>query len=146
MNAIMIYMSGNTVAIFSIMVTAMMFFQPIKALMAINKGTLSRWSWPLVFERLESEDEKIDLTLQKITFCFLNLLVIGMGVYKCGSMGLLPTSTSDWLAFETSPQVKNSRMLFDFGIEHVLSRSYQLSTQVQLFVRCRKYKMKSMTC
>ncbi|KAJ9068029.1 hypothetical protein DSO57_1032912 [Entomophthora muscae] len=96
MNAIMIYMSGNSVAIFSIMVTGMMFFQPIKAIMGINK----------VFERLESEDEKVDLTLQKITFCILNLFVVGMGVYKCASMGLLPTSTSDWLAFEASPEVK----------------------------------------
>jgi hypothetical protein len=38
MNAFMLWMSGNGVQIFSVMITGMLFFQPIKALMGIDSG------------------------------------------------------------------------------------------------------------
>jgi len=38
MNAIMIYMSGNGVQIFSVMITAMLFWQPIKAIFTLNQS------------------------------------------------------------------------------------------------------------
>jgi hypothetical protein len=38
MNAFMLWMSGNGVQIFSVMITGMLFFQPIKALMGIDGG------------------------------------------------------------------------------------------------------------
>ncbi|KAJ3323655.1 hypothetical protein HDV06_001385 [Boothiomyces sp. JEL0866] len=39
------------------------------------------------------------ITLPIIVFAILNLANFGLGVWKCGSMGLLPTTSSDWLAF-----------------------------------------------
>ena len=39
------------------------------------------------------------LFLPKIAFILLQIATMGIGLYKCGSMGLLPTSHSDWLAF-----------------------------------------------
>lgn len=36
MNAIMIYMSGTSLQIFTVMVTAMLFFNPIKAMMQVQ--------------------------------------------------------------------------------------------------------------
>lgn len=36
---------------------------------------------------------------QKIVYIFGNLVGVALALYKCSSMGLLPTHTSDWLAF-----------------------------------------------
>ncbi|CAG8470499.1 8560_t:CDS:2 [Ambispora gerdemannii] len=89
MNAFMLWMSGNGVQIFSVMITGMLFFQPIKALLTIDSA----------FERYESPKNKSRLLLPKITFVLLQLLTMALGLYKCSAMGLLPTATSDWLAF-----------------------------------------------
>jgi hypothetical protein len=88
MNAFMLWMSGNGVQIFSIMITFMLFFQPIKAIMGLGKA----------FERFEINDSRrrSDLTLPKLVFLAMHLLTILLGVYKLSAMGLLPT---DWLAF-----------------------------------------------
>lgn len=89
MNAFMLWMSGNGVQIFSVMITGMLFFQPIKALMGIDS----------VFERYESPKTRPHLMLPKLVYVILQLLTMALGLYKCFSMGLLPTATSDWLAF-----------------------------------------------
>jgi hypothetical protein len=47
------------------------------------------------------------LPLQKLLYLACNLLTLGVGLWKCRSMGLLPTGTGDWLAFETRGQVRN---------------------------------------
>ncbi|KAJ1992109.1 hypothetical protein H4R33_001126 [Dimargaris cristalligena] len=95
MNLFMMWMSGNSVQIFNLVITVMMFFQPVKALMGVQS----------VFERFESPEKSasrkdISLLLPKIVFCLINILSIGLGLWKCSKMGLLPTTTSDWLAFE----------------------------------------------
>lgn len=41
------------------------------------------------------------LPLHKIAYILCNLLTLGVGLWKCRSMGLLPTGTGDWLAFES---------------------------------------------
>lgn len=41
------------------------------------------------------------LILQKLVYLACNLLTLGVGLWKCRSMGLLPTGSGDWLAFET---------------------------------------------
>ncbi|KAF9546467.1 hypothetical protein EC957_009680 [Mortierella hygrophila] len=95
MQAFMLWMSGNSVQIFSVAITAMLMFSPIKALMSMSQ----------VFERYETPspvkvsfmDSK--LALPKVTFVALQLLTILFGMYKLNAMGLLPTSHSDWLAF-----------------------------------------------
>lgn len=48
----------------------------------------------------------LTLPLQKIVFLLCNLLTLGVGLWKCRSMGLLPTGTGDWLAFETRGVVR----------------------------------------
>ncbi|KAG0228905.1 hypothetical protein B0O80DRAFT_298762 [Mortierella sp. GBAus27b] len=95
MQAFMLWMSGNSVQIFSVAITAMLMFSPIKALMNMSQ----------VFERYESSspvkvgfmDSK--LAFPKITFVAMQILTIMLGMWKLNSMGLLPTSHSDWLAF-----------------------------------------------
>lgn len=51
------------------------------------------------------------LPLQKIAYLVCNLLTLALGLWKCRSMGLLPTGTGDWLAFETRGQVRVSLTL-----------------------------------
>ncbi|KAI8092968.1 uncharacterized protein BX664DRAFT_328614 [Halteromyces radiatus] len=92
MNAFMIYMSGNGVQIFSVMITVMLFITPIKAIMSLNQ----------TFERFETKGSKqpgADLMISKLTFIGLHIITICLGIYKVNAMGLLPTTTSDWLAF-----------------------------------------------
>lgn len=48
------------------------------------------------------------LPLQKLVYIACNVLTLALGLWKCRSMGLLPTGTADWLAFEsrgTAPEM-----------------------------------------
>ena len=130
MNAIMIYMSGNGVQIFSVMITAMLFWQPIKAIFTLNQSKSEKSSWtvdstlkyinvnivwfyPLAFERFEptgaaKNHPEASLLTAKATFLGLQLVTIALGIYKVNGMGLLPTTTSDWLAFMSPKQVSIS--------------------------------------
>lgn len=42
--------------------------------------------------------------MQKLIYLLGNLGCIALALYKCNSMGLLPTHASDWLDFVESPQ------------------------------------------
>lgn len=42
--------------------------------------------------------------MQKFIYLLGNLGCIALALYKCKSMGLLPTHASDWLDFVESPQ------------------------------------------
>ncbi|KAI6173241.1 ER membrane protein complex subunit 4 [Aphelenchoides besseyi] len=88
MNMIMMYMSGNTISIFPIMMVAMMAWRPIKAIMSVNTA----------FKPLESEYVG-HLIIHKIIFALGNMAAIALAVYKCHTMGLLPNHASDWLDF-----------------------------------------------
>ncbi|KAJ1649577.1 hypothetical protein IWQ61_009383 [Dispira simplex] len=100
MTLFMMWMSGNSVQIFNLVITVMMFFQPVKALSSVHEA----------FKRFEAPDSTtavtgtdINLLFPKVVFVLLNLLQIVLGLWKCSNMGLLPTTASDWLAFEVPP-------------------------------------------
>ena len=44
--------------------------------------------------------------LQQVVYTFGNIVGLGLAVYKCQVMGLLPTHPSDWLAFVEPQKVK----------------------------------------
>lgn len=71
---------------FPTMMVCMMAWRPIQALMAISA----------TFKMLESSSQKF---LQGLVYLIGNLMGLALAVYKCQSMGLLPTHASDWLAF-----------------------------------------------
>lgn len=87
MNMFVMYMTGNAISIFPIMMTIMMAIRPIKTLFSV--GT--------TFKALDSEGSSN--IGQKLVFILGNLVHIALAMYKCHSMGLLPTHASDWLAF-----------------------------------------------
>ncbi|XP_018333944.1 ER membrane protein complex subunit 4 [Agrilus planipennis] len=85
MNLFIMYMAGNSISIFPIMMVGMLFMRPIQALFSVNS----------TFKLIENSSA----IGQKIVYILGNFINIGLALYKCQSMGLLPTHSSDWLAF-----------------------------------------------
>jgi len=85
MNLFIMYMAGNSISIFPIMMVGMLFLRPVKALFTIQS----------IFKLIEGEQH----LLQKFIYLLGNLLALALALYKCQSMGLLPTHPSDWLDF-----------------------------------------------
>ncbi|EXJ81002.1 hypothetical protein A1O3_07290 [Capronia epimyces CBS 606.96] len=104
MQAIMGYMSGNSLQIFSIMMVFMLFKNPIQAISQTN----------LAFSRFESPGTRSQMLGIKAVYVLMQCLLLGLGIYKVNSMGLLPTTRSDWLAWETERQPLE-RAYFAFG-------------------------------
>eukprot|EP00667_Euglena_gracilis_P026422 EG_transcript_31803 len=88
MNAFMMWMSGNEVHLFSMMITMMALVNSGKALFTTSA----------VFARLDVPAEFADDVLRaKAVFILLNLVGLGMAMMKCYWLGLLPTAASDWV-------------------------------------------------
>jgi len=85
MNLFLMYMAGNSISIFPIMMVGMLFMRPIKALVSLTSA----------FKMIEGSHHIV----QKMVFVFGNFVNLALALYKCQSMGLLPTHASDWLAF-----------------------------------------------
>lgn len=104
MQLFMMYMVGNSISIFPIMMVGMMFVRPIRALFSLNQGNIFIHFPPnsiavmncfLAFKIVEGNQA----FGQKFIFFLGQLVGLGLALYKCQSMGLLPTHSSDWLAF-----------------------------------------------
>ena len=115
MTLFMLYMVGNSIQIFSIIITFMNIMNPIKAIMQTGG----------VFESFAAKEEDEDvgagrpaaaatsssrrtatsaaefqakqLVKVKIVYVLCNLLSLACGLYKMSSLGLLPTYLSDWI-------------------------------------------------
>jgi hypothetical protein len=91
MTAFMLWMSGNDLAIFSIMMLGMAFSTPVKGLMNIAGH----------FERFSAEatgaSTDVDITLPKLAYVGCQLAGLCLALYKCHAMQLLPTGEDDWL-------------------------------------------------
>ena len=57
-----------------------------------------------MFSRFESAGTNAQILGIKVVYVLMQLLLLGLGVYKVNAMGLLPTTKSDWLAWETERQ------------------------------------------
>lgn len=91
MNLFIMYMAGNSISIFPIMMVGMLFLRPIQALFSVNS----------TFKMIENSSA----IGQKCVYLLGNIINICLALYKCQSMGLLPTHSSDWLAF-VEPQIR----------------------------------------
>lgn len=80
MNAIMMYMSGNSLQIFSIMMVFMLFKNPIQGLLQTNS----------VFARFETVGTRKTLWMVKTMYVVMNLVALSLGIWKVNGMGLLP--------------------------------------------------------
>ena len=74
---------------------------------------------------------------QKSVYFVSNLLGIALALYKCSSMGLLPTHSSDWLSFLEPQQVScnfDVRFFEDVSIVEYLSTGCQTRIQTKLSI------------
>ena len=86
MNAFMLWMSGKNLNIFSISITSMAILNPIRGILSLSNA----------FRSCEDPDGKVDLASSKALFVVLNLVWLGVGVYKMANMKLLPLTSADW--------------------------------------------------
>ena len=91
MNMFISWMAGGSIGLFPLMFVAMLLFRPFQSLFQVNKA----------FESLEGQYTP----LHKLLYILGNFVNLAIALYKCHSMGILPTYASDWLAFET-PQIQ----------------------------------------
>lgn len=80
MTAIMMYMSGNSLQIFTIMTVFMAFKNPIVGLLSTGQ----------IFERFQTETNRPGLLQVKLAYIAMQLVALGLGIWKINSMGLLP--------------------------------------------------------
>ncbi|KAF9009486.1 DUF1077-domain-containing protein [Cyathus striatus] len=98
MQAFMLYMSGGGVQIFSMGIVFMLLLSPFKNIAGMNEA-FSQYA-PTTKDEKNTKSLAV-LPAQKAAYVACNLLTLAVGLWKCRSMGLLPTGTGDWLAFET---------------------------------------------
>lgn len=80
MSAIMMYMSGNTLQIFSIMMVVMAFKNPLMGLVNTNQA----------FERFRTDSNGAQLLQTKLVYVACQFVALGVGMWKLNQMGLLP--------------------------------------------------------
>jgi len=101
MQAFMLYMSGGGVQIFSMGIVAMLLLSPFKNLSSMNEAFAPFAPGPTTPSSSPTTKSIFTLPLQKLVYLICNILTLALGLWKCRSMGLLPTGTGDWLAFES---------------------------------------------
>ncbi|KAJ3490078.1 hypothetical protein NLI96_g1678 [Meripilus lineatus] len=101
MQAFMLYMSGGGVQVFSMGIVFMLLSSPFKNLAAMNAAFAPFAPSSSSNKSGQDAESFTTLPLQKLVYLICNLLTLALGLWKCRSMGLLPTGTGDWLAFET---------------------------------------------
>jgi hypothetical protein len=90
MNLFMSYMSGSSLQVIPISMTLMLFSSTFKAIMGVNAS----------FRGLDTIDNHNDVLMAKLAYLFLQMVIIGIGIFKLNSMGLIPTTKGDWLSWE----------------------------------------------
>ena len=83
-------MTGSSLQVFTIILLVTLFRTPITALASL----------PRAFAPYTTPSTAPRLLPAKAVYVVVNLVAIGLGVWKINQMGLLPTTRSDWLAWE----------------------------------------------
>lgn len=86
MTGIMMYMSGNSLQIFSIMMVFMAFKNPLMGLVNTNQA----------FERFQTASNSGQMLQVKFVYVAMQIVALGVGIWKVNAMGLLPY-VATWL-------------------------------------------------
>ena len=81
MSGLMMWMSGSTMSIFTLMMMTMVMINPTTALFSVQSA----------FRPYETKENWKALWMPKLAFIALNLICVGIGVWKLNKLGLLPT-------------------------------------------------------
>lgn len=98
MNLFMSYMLGTLLQMIPITMTFMLFLGPLAAIARVGEE----------FARFRTDKNGAEILLYQAVYIACQLAVVAIGVWKVNAMGLIPNSTSDWLAWETVPAVSAS--------------------------------------
>ncbi|KAH8914340.1 hypothetical protein BT69DRAFT_1232708 [Atractiella rhizophila] len=91
MQGFMMYMSGNSIQIYSLFMLYMLFKNVIGGVMGVNK-TFQPLAAPIHAPGSKGTPQPTQSLLpQKAMFVICQLLLVGVGFYKANSMGLLPS-------------------------------------------------------
>lgn len=82
MMCFMLYMSGNTLQLFSIMMLSSCVYSPIQAISNVTKAI--------------PPNNDVDVMIPRLLYCLVYLGQLAFAAYKLDCMGLLPTYPSDW--------------------------------------------------
>jgi len=85
MTGFMLWMSGNQLNIFSIMMTSMAIMNPVRSLMSMTTQFAP-------FSGMEGINQA------RATFILLNMVGISFALYKLAVLGLVPVKSTDWIA------------------------------------------------
>lgn len=88
----MMYMSGNTIQIFSLMMTISGIAGPIQAILKSGDA------FP------QDEEGQLDTFGPRLVYCLIHFCQFAFAVYKLNAMGLVPTHASDWVSALVVPQ------------------------------------------
>lgn len=100
MTVFMLWMVGNSLSMWTIMMIIAFATGPITALFNTHKA----------FEMFEGK--KINLTLHKVTYFVLNLALFCGVMYKFSIMGILPVTPADWNALiQTQVPIEQGHVL-----------------------------------
>merc|ERR1719188_2900833 len=91
MNLFMLWMSGSSPGIFNVMILGYCFTSIIGQFSKVNT----------VFQGFKT----IDTTFQKLAYLALCSVSLAYLLYHASGMGLLPTSSGDWIAFIPNTEV-----------------------------------------
>lgn len=96
----MMWMTGSSLSIYTIMFTMQMATTPFRAITNINQA----------FEQFE--EKGISLMLPKLLYFGMNMISVGLAFYKFSNMGIVPVQPSDWAGLY-SPRVplENSQLI-----------------------------------
>ncbi len=94
MQLFMLWMAGNDIQMFSIMITGNAIYSPISQIFKTNE----------VFAAFQGDEEvREELWKSKLIYIAMCLVALCVGLAKLHYMGLLPTAAVDWLD-HTPPQ------------------------------------------
>ncbi|GAA5932499.1 chaperone EMC4 [Sporobolomyces koalae] len=111
MQAFMMYMTGGGIQVFSVMSVWFLLKQAVGGMMSVEKVfapyTTASQAKSIVSKASPNADTEVQsFTQQKLVYLLCQLGLLGVGLWKLNTMGLLPTHESDWIAFREYPEWK----------------------------------------
>ncbi|GAA5846117.1 hypothetical protein JCM5353_004660 [Sporobolomyces roseus] len=104
MQAFMMYMTGGGIQVFSVMSVWFLLKQAFAGILSVQKVflpyTTAKTATPTPGANT-SDAEPQSFFQQKAVYLLCQLGLLGVGLWKLNSMGLLPTHESDWIHFGT---------------------------------------------
>ena len=78
------WMTGNSLSIYTIMFTCSFATKPFSSILTVNKS----------FKMFKHKD--LNLLLPKIAFIAANMIIVAMAAYKFSNLGIIPVQPADW--------------------------------------------------